>query len=158
MKKYNLIFLGLSMLVSLGIVSTASIYASFSDNGSVPPNNNAAAPLNVSGATQTKQGVLQSASEIQAPVFRSNQNGNYYIHPIGGSRLNAVYVDFLYSYGTAEVHDIYLRSVGRWASQLGSPTCNWGGARIVSGDNFGCQNDITLYCTNGRITTININC
>lgn len=118
LRKYNLLFLGINILIAISLVTVSSLYASFSDNFASPPDNNTSAPINTSATTQVKQGVLVSNSEVQAPVFRSSQNGGYYLHPIGSSRLNAVYADHIHSYGYIDTADVYLRNAGRWASQV----------------------------------------
>ncbi len=125
--KYNhIVILFASILISIISLSVSYSYASFSDTLSIPPNNNTAAPINTSGENQVKNGAFQSNSELLAPVFRSSQDSRYYIHPIGASRLNQIYSDYIYNYGAIDAPDVYLRNAGRWASQVnGSPNRFW---------------------------------
>lgn len=118
MKPNHILILTISVSLAILSLSVSYVYASFNDTNSIPPANNTAGPINTSGSTQVKQGVLGSNAEVQAPVFRSNQNGGYYIHPIGSSRLNAIYADNVHSYGTMNANDYYIRSIGRWVSSL----------------------------------------
>lgn len=158
MKKYNSIFLGINILLAIGLVTGASMYASFQDNNQIPPNNNTSAPINTSATPQVKQGsltsngLLVSNAEVQAPVFRSSQNGGYYVHPVGSSRLVNVYADHVYTYGHINAPDIYIRNAGRWASQLGRPS----GPRIwrnVYQLNHPAWADRWLQCADNEVMT-----
>ena len=118
MKPNQIMILTVSICIAILSISVSYVYASFNDTTSTPPLGNTEPPINTSGSTQVKQGVLGSNAEVQAPVFRSNQNGGYYVHPIGSSRLNGVYADNVHSYGTMNSADYYIRNIGRWASSL----------------------------------------
>lgn len=104
--------------------------------------------------------------EVQGAFFRDRNNGNFYVDPNGSSvqrdiftniiydrndtrfylnpnnasRVQSVYADYLYSYGSADVRNIYLRDAGKWASQVGE----------IYIRNFGRVNEPAyLQCPNG---------
>ena len=118
MNRFNIIMLVANIILAIVIVTTASVYATFTDNMGTPPNGNTSAPINTSPAFQVKQGTLQLGGELQAPLFRDTNNGGYYLDPTGNSRVANVYSDYTYSYGAIDAPDVYLRNAGKWASQV----------------------------------------
>lgn len=58
-------------------------------------------------------------NDVRANIYYDRGNTSYYMNPAGNSRFNGVYGNTLYSYGYANVRNIYLRDVGRWASDIG---------------------------------------
>jgi hypothetical protein len=59
-------------------------------------------------------------NQLRADIIYDRSNTGYYISPRGTSRMNYVVFDNTYTYGTGNYADIYLRSIGRWASSLGT--------------------------------------
>ena len=58
-------------------------------------------------------------NDVRANIYYDRGNTSYYMNLAANSRFNGVYANTLYSYGYANVRNIYLRDVGRWASDIG---------------------------------------
>jgi len=106
-------FTGVICGVIIGI-GTQYVTAWTSPTGTAP-GGNVSAPLTTGGATQTKSGSLLVNGEIHAGIFRDRWNTGYYLQPSNWSNLN-----YLRTNGYVETHDVYLRSINMWASQLKS--------------------------------------
>ena len=105
--------------ISLAIIPALAIalsfglnyaYATWAEPVGTPPNNNTDAPLNVGPAAQTKAGTLSLAAPL----------GNLSLVTYGLSGSDQPQD----ANGSMNVNDIYLRSVGKWASQLDTAKMN----------------------------------
>lgn len=70
-----------------------------------------------------------NSNNSYAYTFWDRNNTAFYMDPSGNSRVSAIYADYLYSYGVVDTQDVYLRSIGRWASSLGGTSFQY---RMVS--------------------------
>jgi hypothetical protein len=55
---------------------------------------------------------------LQADIVYDRNNTGYYIDPAGTSRMNYVVFNNTYTYGNGNYNDVFIRSAGRWASQI----------------------------------------
>lgn len=78
--------------------------------------------------------------DIYTNIIHDRNDPRYYINPNRNSRINNVYADYLYSYGVADVRNVYLRDARKWASQAGE----------IYIQNYGRVNEPAhLQCPNG---------
>lgn len=196
--------------IIVGILISTGVQFVFSWTGptQAPPNGNTDTPLNVSAVDQTKAGSLTLGVSVLSPIFYDANDTGYYIDPNAMSYLtNSVNYGYIYTtsnnwglltygagfnvnsdpqnpVGSIYTNDIYLRSIGMWASQLsgggggGSGGGGGGGSVTVTGgatcyayDAFGrpitmrsgemlpntfCANGFggLCYCFDGTVTQI----
>jgi hypothetical protein len=65
---------------------------------------------------------------MQAPIFYDANNTGYYVNPDGGSNLSGLSVAGAIGVGAhVDTADVWLRNVGRWASQVGRAVLSYDG-------------------------------
>ncbi|HEX8947156.1 MAG TPA: hypothetical protein VF829_03010 [Candidatus Paceibacterota bacterium] len=169
MSRRTLFRLALLVAVFALSVSLQSL-AAFSEPSSAPPAGNAYAPLTTSPNAETKSGMLTvgelggsgSLSTFGAVTLKGSKNswsginfqnvsgssaGTLMMHPSYSGFYNSsdngwrLYVT---DAGDTYVHDVYLSSAGKWASQMG------GGISCVT-NSIGSEG--TVYCPSGYTMT-----
>ncbi len=97
-------------------------------------------------------------NDIRPNIMYDGQNTGYYVDPNGGSNLNGLNVSSnIGTGGYIDTHDVWLRSVGKWASTVANqPSCNFGGQVGVICGGRSDYWSVFYTCTNGVITDISL--
>ena len=141
MKSPKLLSLILSIIITT-LVVFLGVSADWAGPVSEPPDGNVAAPINIGGNAQSKSGgLIVGAGLTAAQTALIVPAGNVVIGtltPINSAPNGAG--------GNASVNDLYIRSIGKWASQLSvgpvaGPAAYCGGV-AYDAENAYCQNDI----------------
>lgn len=132
------LFIKMLILVLSIAFSFQTLYA-WTAPGGVPPSGNVDGPL-TTGAAQIKSGSLTVNGGLAAPSMVDTDNLTYYINPSAASRLVRLLIDSpagqagivvrdsagtanatpaIYD-GSINVNDVRIRSINKWASQLGA--------------------------------------
>lgn len=166
------------IIVGILISTGVQFVFSWTSPTQAPPQGNTDTPLNVSAVDQTKAGSLTLGVSVLSPIFYDANDTGYFIDPNAMSYLtNSVNYGYIYTTGnnwglltygagfnansdprsidgSIYTNDIYLRSIGMWASQLSG-----GGGGSVSGGGGGSVTVIggaTCYAHDslGRLITM----
>lgn len=105
-------------------------YASWTAPTATPPNGNTPTPINVGSTAQTKAGPLTLGGTLTVPQGNSltwSGTGNYLYSDTANTAIRQAGAFFVQNpSGTAQANvvanDVYLTSIGKWASQLGGGT------------------------------------
>lgn len=185
------------IIVGILISTGVQFVFSWTSPTQAPPQGNTDTPLNVSAVDQTKAGSLTLGVSVLSPIFYDANDTGYFIDPNAMSYLtNSVNYGYIYTtgnnwglltygagfnansdprsqVGSIYTNDIYLRSIGMWASQLsggggvtGGAPCpansipNGSGAPntwvgpALSGEMFEWGASGIFYCFNGTVTFV----
>jgi hypothetical protein len=89
------------ILFALIFIAIPTTTFAFTENTSIPTQNNTPLPINSSSNTQLKNGAFISDSYMQADVFYDRYNAGYYLQPRGTNRLNYIVADNTLTYGNS---------------------------------------------------------
>ena len=113
---------------------TAATAFAWTGPTAAPPGNNAATPINVSSAAQTKAGNLTVSGSVFTPTLYDSTNNGYYLQPANTSNTNVMVANELKSNDNLWLHylggsggdwlsnrltwngDLYLQWAGQWLS------------------------------------------